>query len=248
MLGSLFKKTNTSQDYRQTLTLDLGERSVEVNVRHNARARRYTLRLPQASGGPVLTIPKNGNYEEAVDFALRHVDWLKERLSDRVAPVCFEPGITIPVRGVDHVLRHEDKARGVIYQMSGQERAVVVPGDPAHFERRMTDWLKRLAREDIEKACTRHAANLGLHYRSISIRDQRTRWGSCSSGGRLNFSWRLILAPPEILDYVAAHEVAHLEEMNHQPQFWALVKKTCPEMNKHRRWLKANGAALHTFG
>ncbi|MEP3672624.1 MAG: SprT family zinc-dependent metalloprotease, partial [Hyphomicrobiales bacterium] len=153
-------------------------------------------------------------------------------------------------RGEKYRLQASGALRGRVQSVVDDDHmnTLLVPGDSQHFERRLTDWLKKQAREDITKACIHHANNLGLHYRSITIRDQRTRWGSCSSGGRLNFSWRLILAPMEVLDYVAAHEVAHLEEMNHQPQFWRLVEKTCPNMQEHRNWLRNNGHELHQYG
>lgn len=249
MFRSLFTSPKTARRTKQTLTLEICGAPVEICVRHNARAKRYTLRLPQKGGAPVLTIPGRGTYDEGCDFVLRHTQWLKERLSKKQPFVRFEPGAAIPVRGREHALRSSGGMRGTVRAIREEERSVlVVPGAPDHFERRLTDWLKGQARADLADACRRHADNLGLRFRSIAVRDQRTRWGSCSSEGRLNFSWRLILAPPEILDYVAAHEVAHLEEMNHQPQFWALVAKTCPDMERHRAWLRANGHRLHSYG
>ncbi len=95
---------------------------------------------------------------------------------------------------------------------------------------------------------TRHARTLGLKPVRIAVKDQASRWGSCSTTGVLSFSWRLILAPPAILDYVAAHEVAHLAEMNHGPRFWALVKRTVPQLDEARRWLHIYGMDLHRYG
>lgn len=253
MFKSLFAPTPATNKYRQTITLDIAGEQVDLSIRHNARAKRYTLRMPQSGDGPVLTIPKYGTYNEAYDFALRNMDWLEERLSKRVPVVAFEPGAIIPFRGVKCRLQSSSSIRGRVKHSKGFDddevmETLEVPGDAHHFERRLTDWLKKQAREEITKSCEHHAGNLGLQYHSISIRDQRTRWGSCSSSGRLNFSWRLILAPPEVLDYVAAHEVAHLEEMNHQPPFWRLVEKTCPTMQENRSWLRKNGHQLHQYG
>lgn len=243
------------------MTLEIAGAPVEVSIRHNARAKRYTLRMPQSGNEPILTIPKHGSYDEAYNFALKNMDWLAERLSKRAPIIAFKPGAIIPYRGSKCRLQASGSLRGRVQWVAGDgssENAgddindeidtILIPGDPDHFERRLTDWLKKQAREEITKACCHHADNLGLDFKSISIRDQRTRWGSCSSSGRLNFSWRLILAPLDVLDYVAAHEVAHLEEMNHQPPFWRLVEKTCPNMNEHRKWLRKNGHELHQYG
>jgi len=248
MFRSLFSQPRSNPSYHQTLTLEIGGRPVALAIRHNARAKRYTLRLAQKGYSPILTIPKHGTYDEALNFALRHVDWLAERLAAKPPVVRFSPGSLIPFRGQEHLLQPSGRLRGNV-KLGGDEQSdvILVSGLPEHFERKVIDWLKKQARADITRACRYHADNLGLHFRSITLRDQRTRWGSCSSDGRLNFSWRLILAPPEVLDYVAAHEVAHLEEMNHQPQFWALVEKTCPDMQKHRGWLRENGHRLHAF-
>lgn len=250
MLRSFFAPTRASDKYNQTLTLEIAGEQVDLSIRHNARAKRYTLRMPQKGNEPVLTIPKHGTYDEAHDFALRNIEWLADRISNRSPVTAFEAGAIIPFRGEKCRLQASGALRGRVQCVAGDDNmnTLLVPGDNQHFERRLTDWLKKQAREDITKACHHHANNLGLHYRSIAIRDQRTRWGSCSSGGRLNFSWRLILAPKEVLDYVAAHEVAHLEEMNHQPQFWRLVEKTCPNMQEHRNWLRNNGHELHQYG
>jgi hypothetical protein len=122
---------------------------------------------------------------------------------------------------------------------------IEVPGDPAHVKRRVLDFLKAEAREDLAQASAHYAARMGVDYRRISIRDQRSRWGSCSAGGDLSYSWRLILAPPYVLDYVAAHEVAHLRHLDHSPRFWRLVLSHCEDAAKARNWLRANGQEVH---
>lgn len=230
------------------LILQIDGKPVEIVVRRNDRARRYSLRLPQNGTAPVLTIPKYGTMTEARQFIGRHENWLSERLSSRPEPSPIVPGAEIPLRGVPHRINVIDSPRGRVRLISDLAGATMcVPGGEHHFHRRLIDYLKNQARSDLVAACDLHAGRLGLSYRSISVRDQKTRWGSCSSDGRLNFSWRLILAPSEILDYVAAHEVAHLREMNHSANFWALVRQTCPDMDLHRAWLRENGAHLHLF-
>jgi predicted metal-dependent hydrolase len=125
---------------------------------------------------------------------------------------------------------------------------ICVSGGDKHGPRRLADWLRAEAKADLTRRTNLHAANLGCEPKRISVRDQSTRWGSCSSTGTISYSWRLIFAPQHVLDYVAAHEVAHLREMNHGPRFWRLVRDTMPEMHKARAWLKLNGAELHRFG
>jgi predicted metal-dependent hydrolase len=125
---------------------------------------------------------------------------------------------------------------------------ICVSGGEQHGPRRLADWLRTQAKTDLTQRAHYHAANLGCQPKRISVRDQSTRWGSCSTTGTISFSWRLIFAPNYVLDYVAAHEAAHLREMNHGPRFWRLVKNTMPDMQKARAWLKQNGAELHRFG
>jgi predicted metal-dependent hydrolase len=123
-----------------------------------------------------------------------------------------------------------------------------VAGDTRHLARRVRDFLKREAKRDLEAASRRHALALGLAPRRVVVRDQTSRWGSCSSTGVLSYSWRLILAPPHVLDYLAAHEVAHLKEMNHSPRFWRLVDQLDPQWQRAKAWLDAHGTQLHRYG
>jgi predicted metal-dependent hydrolase len=125
---------------------------------------------------------------------------------------------------------------------------ICVSGGQVHGPRRLMDWLRAEAKADLTERIHYHAANLGVHPKRITVRDQSTRWGSCSTTGNISFSWRLIFAPSYVLDYVAAHEAAHLREMNHGQRFWRLVRDTMPDAQKARTWLKQRGAELHRFG
>lgn len=233
----------------EDLHIDIGGETVPVKVSYNNRAKRYGLRIPNARPVPVLTIPRFGNLKTGQKFLDSNIEWLSERLSKKPKTIALSPHTIIPYSGIDHRLISTGELRGRIETvLQDGEWCLAIPGDEEHFERRLTDWLKKKAKIALGEACDYHAKRLGLTYRSISVRDQRTRWGSCSSQARLNFSWRLILAPADVLDYVAAHEVAHLEEMNHGAKFWALVERTCPDMDKHRYWLRENGAKLHAYG
>lgn len=223
-----------------------------VEVRRHPAARRMTLRVNRARRSVVVTLPMQCDLKQAGQFVSRHLEWVKERLCSLPPPVPFEDGAEIPLRGVPHVIRFLGYLRrGPVVSVgraADGRPQLVVSGHSDHAPRRLLDWLIAQARKDLDERVAWHAAKLKLRPRGIVIRDQVSRWGSCSTTGMLSFSWRLILAPPLILDYVAAHEVAHLAEMNHGPRFWALVRKTMPRMDEAKEWLRVYGMDLHRFG
>lgn len=221
---------------------------VIVAVRVSQRARNYRLSLPHV-GGPVLTVPRYGNWREAESFLNRQLDWLAARMKRAAKPVTFRAGVSIPVRGIQHRIVATGAIRGRVeaYEEDGQA-FLAVPGEPEHRARRLTDWLKAEAQRDLKRRVAVHARRLEVEVKSISLRSQTTRWGSCSTSGRLNFNWRLVMAPPYVLDYVAAHEVAHLIEMNHSEKFWDTVRQTLPTMERGHVWLKDHGRQLMVYG
>ncbi|HEX5508292.1 MAG TPA: SprT family zinc-dependent metalloprotease, partial [Pseudolabrys sp.] len=162
----------------------------------------------------------------------------------------FVDGAVVPLRGVNHRIVHRRGSRGTAWPEAGStgEHLLCVAGEEAHIARRITDFLKRAARRELEQASCRVAARLGVKIKRVSVRDQTSRWGSCSTTGVLSYSWRLILAPPFVLDYLAAHEVAHLLEMNHSQRFWRLVERACPDVKQAKGWLDLHGADLHRYG
>ena len=220
-----------------------------VEVKRVASARRFTLRVRAATRDAVLTMPTRGSIKAAREFAERHAAWIGARLDRLPKPIYFEPLSFAPLRGVEHQIAHYPGARGVVWTAEGEEGPILcVAGGLAHVARRVVDYFKREARRDLEGAVARHAATLGLTKKRITLRDPTSRWGSCSATGALSFSWRLILAPPFVLDYLAAHEVAHLVHMDHSPAFWRVTRRLFPETDRAEAWLKAHGAELHRFG
>jgi predicted metal-dependent hydrolase len=220
-----------------------------VRVRRHRQARRYTLRIHSASREVVLTMPPRGSLREARTFAEKHGAWIAARLKRLPQPVPLAHGTTLPLRGVDHLIVHRRGSRGTVWiESNGDERSLCVAGEAAHVARRLRDFLKREAKRDLEAASRRAAERLGVTLKRVSIRDQSSRWGSCSTTGVLSYSWRLILAPSFVLDYLAAHEVAHLIEMNHSRRFWRLVERICPDLDRARTWLDAHGGNLHRYG
>lgn len=224
--------------------LRAGDQTVEVTVRRNARARRYTLRLDRRGDGAVVTIPGRGSLAEAKAFVTRHAEWIAERLASR--PDVPEVPVVVPIRGVVHQVLSTGSPRGriLLTELDGQP-AIEVPGEAPHVRRRLADHLRKEARADLGAAVARHAGTLGVKPTAIRLKDTTSRWGSASARGVLAFSWRLIMAPPFVLDYVAAHEVAHLREMNHSARFWAICERLCPRTNEAKAWLNENGAGLH---
>jgi predicted metal-dependent hydrolase len=229
-------------------SIDIDGVPTTIIVRVNARARSYRLSLPHSSG-PVLTLPPHGKWSEAEAFLLRQRHWLAARIKRAPDAAYFGDGGAVPLRGVEHRIIGTGKVRGrvEIGETDGMP-CLFVPGEPAHQARRLTDWFKEQAQIDLAARTAFHAGQLGVVVKSVKMRSQASRWGSCSSSGNINYNWRLVLAPPFVLDYVAAHEVAHLVEMNHSPAFWATVARTLPDMDKGRAWLKAHGRQLMAHG
>ena len=224
-------------------------RLYRVALKRMANSRRFTLRVRAATRDVVLTMPARGSLKSAREFAERHAAWIGVRLARLPQPVAFVSGARIPLRGVEHLIAHRPQARGVVWTEAEFEPPMLcVAGELAFVARRIEDYLKREARKALGEAANRHAKAIGVAPSKIALRDTTSRWGSCSSTGGLNFSWRLILAPPFVLDYLAAHEVAHLRHMNHSPAFWRVTRGLFPETDKAEAWLRAHGAQLHRFG
>ena len=230
-----------SQAMSQIITLD--DPPVDVRLCVNARARRFTLRLDPEGEGARLTLPPGVPLTEARMFLLRQADWLARALARRPQPVVVAGGATLPVAGQMLELR----------QVAGPRRApcvadgALVLSGPGPAGPRAAAFLKVRARDALTPAVHHYATQIARAPAGIAVRDTVSRWGSCSAAGRLSFSWRLAMAPPAVLDYVAAHEVAHLAHMNHGPRFWALVESLMPEFQRHRDWLKTKGRDLHRY-
>jgi predicted metal-dependent hydrolase len=221
-----------------------------VRIRRHRQARRYTLRIQAATREVVLTMPPRGSLKEAKAFAQRHGGWIAARLRRLPEAAPFAHGTVLPIRGIEHRIEHRPGIRGTAWSETGAhgERLLCVAGEAPHVDRRVSDFLRREAQRDLEMATRRAAEQLGVTVRRISVRDQSSRWGSCSTSGVLSYSWRLILAPPFVLEYLAVHEVAHLIEMNHSPRFWQLVGTLCPHCDRAKAWLDAHGTGLHRYG
>ncbi|HEY7242368.1 MAG TPA: SprT family zinc-dependent metalloprotease [Xanthobacteraceae bacterium] len=221
-----------------------------VRLRRHRQARRYTLRINAAAREVVLTMPPRGSLMEAREFAQKHGAWIATRLKRLPTAAPFADGTDVPLRGAPHRIVHRRGERGTVWieRTADGGRLLCVAGEPAHLNRRVNDFLKREAMRDLQEASRRYAGELGIAIKRISVRDQSSRWGSCSNTGVLSFSWRLILAPSFVLDYLAAHEVCHLLELNHSLRFWRLVTRVCPQHERAKVWLDVHGPDLHRYG
>ena len=231
-----------------------GGESYRIAIKRVAHARRFTLRVRAATLDAVLTMPTHGTMRAARTFAERHAGWVGDSLQTLPRKIPFAIGSVIPVRGEDIPILPSAGLRSAAFLDHGVRPdgsvglALRVSGSPAEQHRRVLAFLQAQARRDLDAAVTKHAAAVGRPMRTISLRDTRSRWGSCSSRGALNFSWRLIMAPPHVLDYLAAHEVAHLVHLDHSPAYWAVARRLAPELDRAEAWLRAHGASLHRFG
>ena len=244
----LFERRTPGAQVGHIEVANAGE-TFRVALKRVSTSRRFTLRVRAATRDVLLTMPARSSLQSAREFAERHAAWIGARLARLPRPVEFAPGAVTPLRDVDHTIVHRPGERGVVWIETGARGPLLcVSGDAPHIPRRVADFLKREARNDLQAAVARYAKRLSVSPKRIVLRDTASRWGSCSSTGRLNFSWRLILAPPYVLDYLAAHEVAHIVHMNHSPMFWKLTRRLFPDTDKAEAWLKNHGAGLHRFG
>ena len=215
---------------------------LDITLRRSARAKRFSLRVSRLDGRVTLSMPLRAREAEALRFAAEQEGWIRKTLAQMPGRRVVSLGDVVPVEGQ---MRRLVQGAGRSVRLEGEQ--LLVPGDPTQAGVRVGAFVKVLARDRLAAACDRHAARLGRSYTRLTLRDTRSRWGSCAHDGALMFSWRLIMAPPPVLDYVAAHEVAHLVQMNHSPAFWAVVDRLFPRWQVQRGWLHSEGQALHGF-
>ena len=229
----------------RTVSLSLEGREVDVAVRRSARAHRIAIRIDPAKGGAELVLPLRDSEREGLAFVRSRASWLLSRLEAMPPHVPFREGEMLPLRDVPHLIAHDPAARRGVWVEPGR---IIVSGQAEHLARRLHDWLRREARSEITPRVRTKAALLNKRPASVTIRDQKSRWGSCSSAGSLSFNWRLILAPDNVLDYVVAHEVGHMAVHNHSPAFWRTVDKLTSHARTGRDWLRKNGDRLFRYG
>jgi predicted metal-dependent hydrolase len=237
-----FTKKPPSPTRHELLRID--GRMLEVRVRLNPRARRMIVKVNPTTGEVSVTVPSRRGLSAALEFARGEKDWIARQLAKAPGAVALAPGAALPFRGVRHEIRAAAKGPSPVWVQDG---AIWVRGREVHAPRRVLDFLKGEARKAFEVRVLDYALRLEVKPSRITVRDTASRWGSCSSARSLSFSWRLILAPDFVLDYVVAHEVAHLREMNHSPRFWAHVKSLVADIDAPQGWLRAHGRELQRY-
>jgi predicted metal-dependent hydrolase len=230
-------------------TMRIGGKSVSVKVRLNPRARRLIVKVHPSTGEVAVVAPSERSVQKALDFARQEGDWIAGRLDRVPDPVYLEPGDTVLFKGNLYVLRLSPDRGSVWIDNDATRPTIRVTGKREHAPRRVEDWLKKQARTAITRRINALAEELGVKVTRITVRDATSRWGSCSTSGAISLSWRLIMAPNSVLNYVAAHEVAHLREMNHGARFWRIVDKLVgqDEAETAQAWLREFGTELHRY-
>ncbi len=231
------------QPAQEEIALPSSGRIVPLRYKPVRSAKRLKLKV-KSSGVVEITLPQHMPLKTARSFVSSEINWLETVFEKIDVTVPFADGSVIPVQGESYRICHRPGARTPVWIEDGM---LNVSGGEEHLARRVTDWLKKSARLHICERAEYYADKANVSYKRISVRDQQSRWGSCSAAGNLNFSWRLYLMPTHALDYVVAHEVAHLRHMNHGPEFWALVAKICPHMKTSRQWMSKNAGTFHKY-
>lgn len=223
----------------------IDRKRVPIAVRRSDRARHISLHVDTSTGIVEVVLPRGTSRKEGLAFVREKSSWIRDHLARMPRRVVFKDGAVIPVLGVGHRIRHRPGAKGGVWRENGE---IHVSGQASHLPRRVTDWLKAEAKRSISARAREKAARIDRRVARVAVRETRSRWGSCSDSGNLNFSWRLIFAPPKVMDYVIAHEVAHLVEMNHSKRFWRVVGTIAGDVEGCRKWLVKNGARLYSYG
>ena len=220
----------------------IGDPPIEILLRRNSKAKRYSLRISNKDHKVSLTLPRSSNMREAKEFVSSQEGWMRKHLSRQLKPIPIKFGERILLDGKQVFIR-----RGFEKVVTFNNDSLFVPGAEEDICGKLRAFYKTLARERLMASSDYFAKLLGCKINSITLRDTTSRWGSCTSNGRLMYSWRLVMAPREVQNYVAAHEVCHLIEMNHSNEYWQLVESVFPNYKLNRLWLKTNGNLLHQY-
>ncbi len=226
-------------------TFELAQGPTQVQWRRSARARRISLRIDPRNSYVIVTLPMRAGRAAGMTLLANHAAWVADRLAALPRPISFADGASVPIAGVPHRIRHMPGERGGAWLAGGE---ICVAGEAAFLPRRVADLLRREARQRLGALAAAKAEMARVRPSRVTVKDTSSRWGSCAPDGTVMFSWRLVMAPVFVQDYVAAHEVAHLRHMNHGKRFWALVSELTPHADAGIAWLRREGAGLLRMG
>lgn len=233
--------------YRNGQRLPLEGLTARLSV--NPRARRLSIRIDARAGEAVLIAPSERKLAEVVAFARTKTSWMRERLAERPQGTPIQPGAIIDLLGKPTRLISTSGAGAARLTEDADGPVIASGGEGEAYARRVENLFKRVARDTLQTRTDVHLRTLGQRPVRLSIADPKSRWGSCSPHNRsIRYSWRVIMAPPAVIDYLAAHEVAHLVHADHSPAYWAVVQRLVGDHRPHRKWLRENGPALHAVG
>jgi predicted metal-dependent hydrolase len=234
----------TSMEQVRSEILRLPGGPARVEWRRSRRAQRVSLRIDPRGGLVVVTLPPRAARTAGMALLMDHAAWVTERLAALPGHIPFRSGEKVPVHGRTHRIRHVVGPADV--RLDGRE--IVVGGEADAVQRRVSEFLHAEARHRFADLVAEKAAVLEMRPRRVVVKDTRSRWGSCAADRTLSFSWRLVMAPRFVQDYVAAHEVAHMRHMNHGSRFWAVVEMLTPYRATAVEWLHDSGAGLLRIG
>jgi predicted metal-dependent hydrolase len=216
----------------------------DIKIIPSPLAKRLTLRVDSKDRIPVLSIPKYCSAKKAIDFVLQNNEWLDRQLSMVPEPKGFNNKDKISLMGKELIIRHDASLRSGVFI---EDNVLHVSGNIEFLNRRVRDFVKAIAKKELTKLSQKKAAKIGCIINSVVIKDTKSRWGSCSSNNNINYSWRIVLAPYEVIDYLVSHEVSHLKHQDHSREFWKCVKSLHPHYIKNREWLKIHGKELYIY-
>lgn len=226
-------------------TYDISESvGMDIKVIQSPTARKLTLRVDAKNRIPVLSVPRFCSRRHAIRFVEENMDWIIKALNKIPEQRCFTDGETISLFGEILIIRHRPNDRGGVWR---ENDFLCVSGGAEFLHRRIKDYIKRLSRQKFFELSKIKASQIEKNIHNISIKDTKSRWGSCSSLGNINYNWRIALAPQEVIDYLIAHEVAHLKYADHSTQFWNCVNLLNPQWKRGHDWLKKNGKTLYIY-
>lgn len=219
-----------------------GNPQISVVLRRSRRSKRLSLRISRIKGLVTLSLPISCPLTQAKSFLIEKEPWIRQNLMTLPTNIQVCVGAHLLYRGSKFTIR-----MGQGKKVMPDSLDLIVPGPQSMISSRTKVFLKLQARQALRASTDFYSEALGRPYGKLTLRDTISRWGSCSSAGNINYSWRLIMAPSDVLNYVCAHEVAHLVEMNHSSKFWSVVEQLFPNYDQQRNWLKVHGENLHSY-
>ena len=232
-------------DDGEDIVLHVDDQDLSVRLTTHMRARHLSLRVDPIKGRIILVRPRRVSKAAAIAFAIEKADWIANSLAELLPPIPFAEGISVPILDQPHTIHHIPGTRRGVWREGGR---LHVSGSVEHLSRRVRDWFREEARRTISPLAHDMASSIEKKVSRVSVRDSKSRWGSCTEHGNLSFSWRLVMAPNHVLHYVVAHEIAHLRELNHSKRFWRTVESLTDERQSATQWLQLNGAELYRYG